>query len=296
MANAYLGLPQGLQITGSQKVGAALVGIPVDSRMTADTTALRDTIASSKRYEGLICYVKDTSKAYMLVGGITNTNWTELVTAEMLAGHNRLRKVIRMTNTEPTSGMVAGDRYIINSAPTGTNWSSHPNHIATYGASGWSYVIPEEGTVVYVDEDNKDALFIDDGTPHWELRAVAVFDHNSLTGIQGGTAGASPEFYHLTAAQRTALHSHANTSVLDLITDVDGILYYNSAKVGDVLPTATATGDMVVYLAGTGWIRLPTNATGSPMVLTSDATGNVGWGSATASLPDTIDGGNLDLV
>ena len=53
-------------------------GVPIDSRTTKNTIALRNAISSTIRYEGLPVYVKETRKNYQLQGGITNTNWVDL--------------------------------------------------------------------------------------------------------------------------------------------------------------------------------------------------------------------------
>lgn len=52
--------------------------LPLDDRtVVADTTA-RDAIDSLRRYEGMIVYVEADETNYQLVGGITNSDWTEL--------------------------------------------------------------------------------------------------------------------------------------------------------------------------------------------------------------------------
>lgn len=45
--------------------------------ITVQTIAARDSIDSTARYEGLISYVKDSTKYYSLVGGIDNEDWQE---------------------------------------------------------------------------------------------------------------------------------------------------------------------------------------------------------------------------
>ena len=62
--------------------------IPLDSRTQVDTTALRDAIPVGNRYEGLVVYVKEGGKYFSLTGGVANTNWKEMPTAEALAQIN----------------------------------------------------------------------------------------------------------------------------------------------------------------------------------------------------------------
>lgn len=51
--------------------------LPIDLRTIANTTADRNAISASWRFEGLSVYVLDIEKEYRLIGGTTNSNWTE---------------------------------------------------------------------------------------------------------------------------------------------------------------------------------------------------------------------------
>ncbi len=65
----------GIILASSFDMQAAL---PLDSRtVVADITA-RDAILSGRRYEGMIVYVTSQSTNYQLVGGITDSDWSEL--------------------------------------------------------------------------------------------------------------------------------------------------------------------------------------------------------------------------
>jgi len=52
-----------------------LAGLPIDDRTRKSTIAERDAIASSRRFQGLQCFVQQTQTLYQLQGGITNSNW-----------------------------------------------------------------------------------------------------------------------------------------------------------------------------------------------------------------------------
>lgn len=52
-----------------------LAGIPLDDRNAKTTIGLRDAIPAILRFEGLLCYVSQTSTLYQLQGGIENSNW-----------------------------------------------------------------------------------------------------------------------------------------------------------------------------------------------------------------------------
>lgn len=52
---------------------------PIDDRyIVADLTA-RDALDTFRRHEGLFCYVESNDKTYKLVGGITNSDWVEVL-------------------------------------------------------------------------------------------------------------------------------------------------------------------------------------------------------------------------
>ena len=301
---ASINIPQNFHITGSRVIAATsppqLEGLPVDIRFSFDfissnggdtSKTVRNDLALSKRYEGLICYVRETKKPYILVGGITNSDWKELCLYEqVINGITRLRKVASILNTPPTSPSER-DRYIVGSSPTG-EWASDnaTNKVATFTKGDWIYTQPEEGMVVYVDSENKDAIFVDDGTPQWEIRSLSVTNHNEMSNLQGGE---SENYYHLTSTQVSQIHAHTNTVVLNKLSEVNGILYYDNLKVGDTFPEAANAGELIWY-NGTQWGLLPSNVSGSVATLLSDADGNLSWGPSGGSIPDVIDGGNLD--
>ncbi len=52
-----------------------LAGLPLDDRTKKSTIADRDAISSSRRFQGLQCFVEQTQTLYQLQGGILNTNW-----------------------------------------------------------------------------------------------------------------------------------------------------------------------------------------------------------------------------
>lgn len=65
---------------------SVLAGIPIDDRYIKTTISLRDSISSLLRYEGLICYVSQTTTLYQLQGGITNSNWIGIAGANVSFG------------------------------------------------------------------------------------------------------------------------------------------------------------------------------------------------------------------
>jgi hypothetical protein len=105
----------------------------------------------------------------------------------MQSGLRRRMKVISVvadpSTTYPGNGLAAealGQRYIVQAAigANNANWGGDNDAIAkddiiehdgTKWFVSWS---PAEGDLSYVDDSDKDACFVDDGSPHWELRNV----------------------------------------------------------------------------------------------------------------------------
>jgi len=67
------------QINDNFKLLAAL---PLDDRYRQATVSSRDLIPPTRRYEGLISFVDQTSTLYMLIGGIENANWKGIAGAD----------------------------------------------------------------------------------------------------------------------------------------------------------------------------------------------------------------------
>jgi hypothetical protein len=107
--------------------------------------------------------------------------------AAVASGYQRRKKVDSIVanpaTTYPGTGLPAastGQRYIVQAAVSANdaNWGGNndafaANDIIEYNGTKWivSYS-PIEGTLVYVDNVNVDALFVDDGSPAWEIRSV----------------------------------------------------------------------------------------------------------------------------
>lgn len=52
-----------------------LAGIPIEQDMQKSTIGGRDAIKTTKRWQGMTCYVIQTNTLYQLQGGIENSNW-----------------------------------------------------------------------------------------------------------------------------------------------------------------------------------------------------------------------------
>src|SRR6187402_281830 len=63
-----------------------LAGLPIDDRNTKPTIAERDAISSTRRFQGLLCFVVQTQTLYQLQGGITNADWVGIAGSNVSNG------------------------------------------------------------------------------------------------------------------------------------------------------------------------------------------------------------------
>jgi hypothetical protein len=91
-------------------------------------------------------------------------------------GGERRRTVIDIVdNTVAPPTEVADDRYILDFTAGGVHgdWDgASPGDIVEFDGATWQAETPEEGWVCLVDAKNRDMIYVDDGTPKWELRPL----------------------------------------------------------------------------------------------------------------------------
>lgn len=138
-----------------------------------------------------------------IIGSVNELN--TIVTA-ITTSYSRRKSVIDyVDNTVAPPTEVSSDRYILDFT-VGTvhaDWDgASKGDIVEFNGSVWNATTPLEGYVAYVDNQNKDILYVDDGSPDWELRNIAISNHNDLSAIQGGTTN---EYYHLTSSEHSEL-------------------------------------------------------------------------------------------
>lgn len=100
------------------------------------------------------------------------------------AGFNRrgaVKSIIDASAAAPSNPNL-GDRYILgDQTPVSSTWSGAGNNdIVEYNGTNWTDIVPVEGYIAFVDDINSDALFVDDGTPTWEIRSIGITSHSSL--------------------------------------------------------------------------------------------------------------------
>lgn len=83
-----------------------------------------------------------------------------------IAGLDWQESVLTRKLADPPDNPNAGDRYLIPGDPTGTkttakSWAKHPGEIATWDGKAWDFTAPDEGTAVFVDDENRAYLFVE---------------------------------------------------------------------------------------------------------------------------------------
>lgn len=93
---------------------------------------------------------------------------------ETLQRKKAVINIVDNTSAPPTE--VSGDRYILDNTAGGVNagWDGASiNDIVQFNGTTWEATTPSEGWTTYVDNENKDAVYVDDGTGEWEYRVIS---------------------------------------------------------------------------------------------------------------------------
>jgi hypothetical protein len=184
------------------------------------------------------------------LGDTTDVLWTAARIGEVIRdkidGIDWQNSVIGVIETIPPV-IQAGDRYISLSVP---GWTA--NSIYEYDGKQWHETAPNEGFACWIEDADIPLVF--NGTEWVPLGAAG--DHETLSNLQGGTAG---EHYHLNADE------HATVQALD--------------GLAPNRPLATDTGGAPVASAAAAWIA----GTANEIDVQDD-----GDGTVTLSLPDTV--------
>ena len=95
--------------------------------------------------------------------------------AAISSSYSRRQGVIaRVDNTAAPPTEVSGDRYLLDdTGASHANWDGAAiNDIVEFDGTSWVATSPTEGWIVYNDATDLDWLYIDDGSPGWQSRAV----------------------------------------------------------------------------------------------------------------------------
>jgi len=103
-------------------------------------------------------------------------------------------------STEAAADATNDFRYI--ASADGATWTE--NNIYESDGTNWTETVVAGGNATYVTGESSSYLF--NGT-EWVATGGGVSDHNSLSGLQGGTGGGTPQRYHLNQAAATFAES-----------------------------------------------------------------------------------------
>lgn len=106
----------------------------------------------------------------------------------------------------PPGSPATGARYIINGIGSG-GWVGHDDDIAEWNGTAWVFTDAKEGLAAWVEDE--DIIYVCNGSLDW-VKMTAVYSHNDLASIQGGTTNS---YYHLTSTQHTDLTDGGDTTL-----------------------------------------------------------------------------------
>ncbi|MET0649607.1 MAG: DUF2793 domain-containing protein [Pyrinomonadaceae bacterium] len=79
-----------------------------------------------------------------------------------IAGLDWQESVLDKDAVKPPDAPAKGARYLLFLKPAaGTDWEGHKDSIATWAGKQWNFTEPDEGTAVFVDDDNIAYLFVE---------------------------------------------------------------------------------------------------------------------------------------
>lgn len=167
--------------------------MPGQERLTDRNPLTAETASNNLKF-----YVVDEDKTTEHPDGdsfqVSKSELIEILGIENSSSGQRLKKVINIVdNTAAPPTEVSGDRYILdNTGASHANWDGASSwDIVEFNGTIWVSTTPEEGNVVYVDAEDKDAIYVDDGTGSWELRTISIPDEEEVIGTSSENTSVS---------------------------------------------------------------------------------------------------------
>jgi len=183
-------------------------------------------------------------------------------------GYSRRTAVIAIavsTSAPPTE--VLGDRYILdNSGTPNASWDGGlQTNIMEFNGTTWDATVPIEGYIAYVDSANQDALFVDDGTPQWELRDVIPTSHTQLSEIGTNTHAQIDTHVDGDGSDHADVATNT-TAIANILSGATTFTQLNADNLrldGNTMSSTNANGDINLAPNGTGIVRAGTDFTGT---------------------------------
>jgi len=281
-------------VTGATQIGVTS-GVTITSNIAFN--AVTDTIAGIQNQNLLDKSASETISADWTIATGYNLTLTDAPTAttdaankayvdSVATGLDWQDSVKDKDLTAPPGSPSTGDRYIVAATATGA-WAGQENNIAEWNGTSWDFTTVSEGMATWVEDE--DVVYVYNGTG-W-VKMSSVYNHNDLTGLQGGTTN---EYYHLTATEDAWV-----TAGLGVVTDgadlvgkdnnvaITGNWTYtgrNDFNGGELsLPNAASatpaegdtywdgTADILYVYNGTAWVNVSSAGTASSVQTTYTA-------------------------
>lgn len=199
-----------------------------------------------------------------------------------------------------------GDRYIVDSVASG-DWTGLEDYIVEYSNGVWETLAPDEGMATWVEDEDSHYLY---NGSNW-VKFSSVYDHNNLSGLQGGTAG---EYYHMTAAEDTWLATVtadiAAANVADLSDNESVTGEWDFSSGGFTFPNSSSnygtpaegdtywdgSNDILYIYDGAVWKAVTGYAQGVRNTYTADGTGINAYAPVYISAADTVSMGDASTL
>ena len=156
-------------------------------------------------------------------------------------------------DTEPPRTREQGDRYLIGpETPLHAEWTAAgvTNHdIVEYDGVTWIPETPEEGWSIYVDNYDRDAVYIDDGTGTWELQTKAP-------GYPPGEVVSLGEILYISAADTSKIIEITDgeeAKLPSISTDLIGEWYWIQPEFGGSAILSVFGDDNIFGVGDTGY-------------------------------------------
>lgn len=178
-----------------------LAGLPIDDRIKKSTISERDGISSTRRFQGLQCFVQQTQTLYMLVGGIANSNWTGIAGAN---SNSELETIIDgfyvlSSGKETLLDWEVGDKF--------RGWISNRYLVGTILTLPVS--LPSD-----INNTSKVDLAIDSDNLNGALNEQLDFEANGIDDfIDIGTTKKVKSFYYSSVLQEKSMWSQAGSII-----------------------------------------------------------------------------------
>jgi hypothetical protein len=294
-----LGSGEVLRVKAGGITNDMLAGSIAFSKMV-DLTANR-ALVSDASGDVSVSAVTDTELGYL--DGASSNIQAQL--NALSTGYNRREAVINVVdNTVAPPTEVSGDRYILDETGGGVHadWDgASANDIVEFNGTSWVATTPSEGYVAYVDASNVDALFVDDGTPQWELRNVqsnALADGQIWIGNGSGIATGRTLSGDVTVSNTGVTTIGAGTVENDMLAGsiADGKLASDYIQTTEVDGTTIefGGGTLNIVAGGVGTTELGTDSVTKEKIA-SDVAGTGILQNVDGSLELNVDDSSIEI-